>query len=229
MSEEDAKRASRAGPNADEIGDDLDPWERQPGESEEAFVAFATYRDLESPRSLREVAKACEKDPSLIGRWSSRYDWIVRVAAWDRQRDEARRNADLKARAEMGRRHGEHAMKLQEALMKPAEAIAKRWAEAAVDGKDPFEGINNLELINAAVRAARVYAQIGVFERLTRGLSTSNVGGHDGGAIKTESEIRERVEKMPRGEQEDYLLGLEDGRRRAESHGLPSPPESLQS
>lgn len=48
--------------------DDL--WERQPGESAQAYEAFAIYRDMGSNRSLRVVAEQLSKSDTLIKRWS---------------------------------------------------------------------------------------------------------------------------------------------------------------
>jgi len=44
--------------------DDL--WERQPGESAQAYEAFAIYRDMGSNRSLRVVAEQLSKSDTLI-------------------------------------------------------------------------------------------------------------------------------------------------------------------
>ena len=53
--------------------DDL--WERQPGESAQAYEAFAIYRDMGSNRSLRVVAEQLSKSDTLIKRWST---WMIR-------------------------------------------------------------------------------------------------------------------------------------------------------
>ena len=216
------KRHGSQGPTKAEMGRRPEDWERQPGESEEAFSAFVVYRDQEPPRSIR---RACEEDgrtETLFSRWSHTHKWVPRVAAWDREKDRVKREADLKGRAEMGQRHAKEAAELQDALMLPGRELARRYEEAKAKGEDIFEGIPTVDLIKEATKAARVYAQVGVFERLSRGLSTTNVGGHEGGPI--EFEHRERVEKMPRGEIESYLLGIDEGARRvAEKHGLPAP------
>jgi hypothetical protein len=59
-------------------------WQQQPGESAKAFYAFVIYRNLEpEERSLQRVVSECNKSVSLIGRWSSRWGWVERAAAWD--------------------------------------------------------------------------------------------------------------------------------------------------
>lgn len=197
-------------------------WERQPEESEEAFLAFVVYRDQPPPRSIRRVTKDTGKSFGQISSLSADKSWVARAAAWDREQDRVKREADLKGRVEMGKRHAAEAAELQDALLAPAREITRRWKKAKDEGNDPFKGLSDLELIREAIKAARVYAQVGIFERLSRGLSTTNVGGHDGGAIEVEH--RERVEQMPRGELEAYLLGVDEGKAAAEKYGLPDPP-----
>src|SRR5438874_6587799 len=70
-----------------ELADDREPWERQPGESAEAFEAFKLYRDGGPKRSRRKVAERLSKSQALMSRWQSRYRWRERVDAYDRERD----------------------------------------------------------------------------------------------------------------------------------------------
>ncbi len=62
------------------------PWERQPGEGEEAFAAFLAYRDL-GPRRTHEATRVhLGKRPGYlkpIERWSTLRDWRLRACAWD--------------------------------------------------------------------------------------------------------------------------------------------------
>lgn len=46
------------------------PWERQKGESAQAYEAFVTYRDMGSERSLQAVSQRLSKSIPLIKRWS---------------------------------------------------------------------------------------------------------------------------------------------------------------
>ncbi|MCC8157477.1 MAG: hypothetical protein LIO54_09415 [Oscillospiraceae bacterium] len=62
------------------------PWERQEGESEKAFEAFAIYRDMPTNgenRSIRAVGQKLGKSRAIIERWSASNNWQERVKAYD--------------------------------------------------------------------------------------------------------------------------------------------------
>ncbi len=58
------------------------PFEKQPRESEKAFAAFRAYLEMGPQRSIRDVARKLGKSSTIIGRWSSKFDWPDRVAAF---------------------------------------------------------------------------------------------------------------------------------------------------
>ena len=62
-------------------------WERQEGESAQAFQGFAAYRDMGAERSLAKVAQKLGKSKALMERWSVRWQWVVRSDAWDDELD----------------------------------------------------------------------------------------------------------------------------------------------
>ncbi|HEY9174560.1 MAG TPA: hypothetical protein VI136_19925, partial [Verrucomicrobiae bacterium] len=57
------------------------PFEQQPHESNKAFAAFSLYLSLGPQRGLREVARKLDKSLTVIGKWSSKFDWPARVTA----------------------------------------------------------------------------------------------------------------------------------------------------
>ena len=93
------------------------PWERQKGESAQAFEAFSLYLEMGADRSLRAVAQECTKNISLIRRWSSTHHWVERCRAWDNHlQHEAKRAAITEVR-NMTRRHITMAQQIQNAAM----------------------------------------------------------------------------------------------------------------
>lgn len=156
----------------DELGPD--PWERQKGESRQAFAAFAAYRDQSPKRSLRQIAKALDKSSSLIARWSSHWFWQRRVDAWDAFQDERKRFAQLEVIEEMSRRHAQTVSAAITVHSLPIKETLKRFQmdERALEMME-LEDIIKLALVSAKNLPSLVQS-----ERLTRGASTENVEQH---------------------------------------------------
>lgn len=58
-------------------------WERQKGESSQAFEAYDLYQSMGGKRSLSKVAEKLGKSEALISRWSSRWSWVHRSREYD--------------------------------------------------------------------------------------------------------------------------------------------------
>lgn len=106
----------------EEKTDKTTPWARRPGESSKARDAFRVYLEMGPARSLRRVVVKMERKPSYLRRleiWSSRYDWVERVAAFDEQALAeievllpAIRRDELRLMAERVRQSGEEIWKI---------------------------------------------------------------------------------------------------------------------
>ena len=57
-------------------------FEQQPRESAKAFAAFSLYLNLGPERSTAAVASKLAKSEQLIRRWSAKFGWTDRVAAY---------------------------------------------------------------------------------------------------------------------------------------------------
>ena len=57
-------------------------FEKQDRESEKAFSAFSLYLSLGPQRSLDAVSQKSAKSIPLLKRWSRKFDWAGRVAAY---------------------------------------------------------------------------------------------------------------------------------------------------
>src|SRR5215831_3562390 len=89
-------------------------WERQPGESRQAFEAFTRYRDLSSGRSYARVGRELGKSTGLIERWGSRHRWQERVDTYLRYLDELTVEQQKRAIEEMNERHAAYGKALME-------------------------------------------------------------------------------------------------------------------
>lgn len=61
----------------------VDPWERQPDETDPAFEAFKRYRDMGATRSTAKVGRDLGKSKNVIDGWCKRHSWVVRVRGYD--------------------------------------------------------------------------------------------------------------------------------------------------
>lgn len=138
------------------------PWERQPEEGVKAYDAFIKYRDMpKAERSIREVAKGLDKSRNLIGRWSSKYSWVDRAAAWDAELDRKARDAQVEEIKEMRKKH----VKIAEAmLVKAAKALARL----------PEDEINAMDISRMVDTASKL-------ERISRGDTGEVIETRDGG------------------------------------------------
>jgi hypothetical protein len=104
------------------------PWERWPGESAKAYVAFCLFRDLGPRRSLDAASRRYhhpgpEAPPppggrlprasGTIRRWAQRWSWVERARAWDQETERLQQVEHLAAIQEMAQRHAKEALLMQ--------------------------------------------------------------------------------------------------------------------
>lgn len=125
------------------------PWERQKGESAQAYEAFVTYRDMGAERSLRAVSRQLGKSKTLIDRWSREKDWVERVRAYDNELEKEARAKAVRGRKDMTERHIKIAMQVQK---KALEALASLSVEdmSPKDIKEYIKMATDLERLNRA-------------------------------------------------------------------------------
>lgn len=99
-----------------------EPWERQKGETPRAWEAFCVYRDMGPDRSITKTAQHLHKNRTTIGEWSSKYDWVKRVTAWDAEQDRIARQTQIDEIKKMRKRHADLATAM---LVKAAKALQR--------------------------------------------------------------------------------------------------------
>lgn len=104
MAETIPHKPTPKGEEAVERTEKINPWERQPGESEKAYEAFCIYRDAGEKRSINMVYQKCTKSVSLLRRWSVRWRWVERAAAYDKDLERQRHKERRKQAAEAEKR-----------------------------------------------------------------------------------------------------------------------------
>ena len=126
-------------------------WERQDGESAQAFQAFAAYRDMGAERSLHKVAEKLSKSDALMKRWSSQWHWGIRADAWDDELDRRSCRELQKGIAEMRKNHVGIAkamlVKSLQALQRiPVDEMTPRDVATMVDVAAKLERISRGEV-----------------------------------------------------------------------------------
>lgn len=123
------------------------PWERQKGESAQAYEAFSVYLGMGAERSTRAVARKLGKSASLIQRWSSDKEWQERVRAYDNDVEREARKKAVADRKAMTERHIGIAMQLQK---KALEALGSLSVEdmSPKDVKEFIKMATDLERLN---------------------------------------------------------------------------------
>ncbi len=139
--------------------EDLQPWERLDEESDPAFEAFATYRDMGLKRSTAKVARVLSRSKVLMTRWSSKHGWGLRVRAWDAELDKKAREDRITEVLEMRRRQAQ--------LGRAMQGVAARGLKNLTAKKDSQGKLIEPEL--SAAEIARLAKTGSILERLSMG------------------------------------------------------------
>ncbi len=132
---------------------DIQPWERQPGETRRAFAAFCHYRDMGVKRSTRRVADELTISDTLARRWSARWAWVARSGAWDEEQDRQARAAQLDAIKEMNARQA----KIGHAAQAVIQHRLNEWMKAIQENKGvSLSALEMARLLEAAVKVERL-------------------------------------------------------------------------
>lgn len=123
------------------------PWERQKGESAQAFEAFSVYLEMGTDRSIRAVGQKLDKSRTQIGKWSKAWGWQERVRAYDNELEKEARKKAIADRKDMTSRHIGIAMQLQK---KALEALKELSVEDMTpkDIKEYIKMATDLERLN---------------------------------------------------------------------------------
>lgn len=192
----------------------LEPWDRQAGEGAAAFAAFTTYRDLApDERSIRKVGRIRAKAGSQVSEWSSRWRWVERSKAWDVHQDRIRQRELEAEQIEAARRHARTVARSITATDRIVEAFLAKIAGDGKKAQKVLEALSPEQLATLAIQASRVQPRLIPAERLSLGLSTTNVAGHDGGP---QADPDEGMKPRSDDELRAFLTGADTARAMAE-------------
>jgi hypothetical protein len=101
-------------------------WERQPGEKARAYEAAKLYFELGAARSLAAVGQKLGKSKALMERWSVRWNWTERAAAYDRHIDRLEQEARLRTLATEAERWAQRQTEQREQEWQTSRALLER-------------------------------------------------------------------------------------------------------
>lgn len=168
------------------LSTDVDPWERQPDESEPAWEAFKAYREMGRERSQVRVAAQVGKNVNLISRWSKRWSWIRRAYEYELLLDRRAREETMREIGAMARRHAQQSQLFQATLTLPATALMQRvqrdpgFVERLLDGCEDVDASGRrvlntsrtLDVMETIRKFAEAFPKVAQIERLARGEPT---------------------------------------------------------
>lgn len=194
----------------------LQPWDRQPNESRQAYEAFLQYRDIDaSTRSIREAyRKATGRTTSDGQPWrefSARWNWPARAEAWDdhlraieqkaTEALRARRAAQLeKLREEQREREMRHAAAIEERATKllalPHVVATAKYEDGRVQTQAPAHAAE-FRAATDMLRTARNFMRLAL--EMPQDLHRFELTGKDGepvNAVPTTLTDEERIDRL---------------------------------
>ena len=139
-------------------------------ESEKAFAAFSLYLSLGPQRSLAVVSRKLQKSVTLLGRWSAKFDWPARIAAYGAHLAIIEREAIEAAARGKAAEWSSREQKLRETeweMHERAIAAAKRGLDAYMDREKVYANLADI------ARMLEIASKLG---RLATGLGTDGDG-----------------------------------------------------
>nr|DAI64401.1 MAG TPA: hypothetical protein [Caudoviricetes sp.] len=143
-------------------------WDRLNADTDTAWDAFKKYRDAGLSRSVPKLAKELGKPRTTLATYSSKYSWVLRVAAWDAEQDRLDQLWMHEERKKAVKRH-----------VRQAQALSNKWLQrlANLDPNDLSTG----DVIRYADIATRM-------EREALGMSDQRVDVQVSGSVEARVE-----------------------------------------
>ncbi len=141
------------------------PFEQQPREGNKAFAAFSLYLSMGPERNLRGLAQKLNKSLTIVGRWSSKFDWPARVAAYGTHLARVEREAIEAVARSKAAEWETREQKLRETEWEYHEraiAVAKRALDAFMEREKVYANLADIaRILEVASRLGRLATGLG--------------------------------------------------------------------
>lgn len=102
------------------------PWQKQRGESTQAYNAFSAYRNLGIGRSCRIAAESLGKSIRWFEVLCSKWSWVERAAAWDAYNLDLEDAELIAQRKRMAERHAQLAQNVLQKVQQGLELLSAK-------------------------------------------------------------------------------------------------------
>lgn len=102
---------------------------RLPNETQKAYAAFRAYINLGDDRSLTKLGRKLGKTAAHLGEWSTKYNWLARVALHHSEQAQLQLEADEKAALERARLREQRKNQLEEEAWDVSRLMIKKAKE----------------------------------------------------------------------------------------------------
>jgi hypothetical protein len=104
----------------------VQPYDRQPLETDKSWAAFCIYRDMGRERTTKRAQIECGyKHPSILEQWSAKHHWVSRCSAFDELELERESIALQKLRLSRRLQLEKDAWNRRDKLIKKADTIIR--------------------------------------------------------------------------------------------------------
>lgn len=144
-------------------------WEKLPHESATMYRNFCVFRDMpKEERAIVSLAETGFSTKPYLYKLSKKFCWFERAAAWDQYVDKKKQDAYIKKIEEMTKRHAQHSMAIETALMIPVQKLLEKFRTnpALLDALTPKELLDQLN------SSAEKFSRIVDVERKSMGVAT---------------------------------------------------------
>jgi hypothetical protein len=153
-------------------------WTRLPNESSRAYQAFELYKSMgPGTRSIEKVGKRLGKNPTALGRLSSKYGWVERANAYDVYIGQKKAEKMAEEIVEMDRRHARQAQALQEDALKLFDRMKhKTESNLSCLNMFPEYDVTTTKSMQFMSQFFRMYKEAAGIERAVRGEERKKAG-----------------------------------------------------
>ncbi|MCL1991947.1 MAG: hypothetical protein FWG66_03255 [Spirochaetes bacterium] len=134
----------------------FESWERLPGETGAAYVAFCAFRDYGAARNIRKAVDSVETDEGrrekkyrVWRNWAAQNRWKERAADYDRYMEKLKQTELRKTIEAQGEKHREVTGKMLEVISKKLDAMnpeeltqgnVSEWVQTAIKAEREAAG-----------------------------------------------------------------------------------------